>query len=277
MPLQLEHVTFGYTADRPVVEDVSASLTPGRVTAVLGPNAAGKTTLLRLMLGLRAPSRGRITLDGRSVGDLSPRLRARRISYVPQRGAVSFAYTVRRVVAMGRYAHGETAGGGASVEEAIRALDLLPLAERPFVELSGGQQQRVLLARAVAQSAAGGVVMLLDEPAAGLDLRHVHTAMSVVRDLARTRELAVAIVMHDLSLTSRYADDVWLMDRGRLTRSGPCAEVMRPAVLEPVYGVRLRKVAVDAEAKGDGSEGEGSSVFIAEAGGDTLHTFATGS
>lgn len=256
MPMKLDQVTFSYAGDRAVVADVSASLTPGRVTGVLGPNAAGKTTLLRLMLGLRRPNPGRVELDGQSVGDLSPRLRARKISYVPQRGTVSFAYTVRRVVAMGRYAHGETAGGGAAVEESLQALDLMPLAARPFVELSGGQQQRVLLARAVAQSAGGGVVMLLDEPAAGLDLRHVHGALGVVRRLARERQLAVAIVMHDLSLTSRYADDVWLLDGGRLAEAGPCERVMRPEVLEPVYGVRLRKVAA-------GGEDEGA-VFIAE-------------
>lgn len=269
MTLALNHVTFGYAADRAVVEDVSASLTPGRVTAVLGPNAAGKTTLLRLMLGLRSPDRGRIELDGQSVGAMSPRLRARKISYVPQRGAVSFAFTVRRVVAMGRYAHGETSGGGAAVREALRLLDLEPLAERPFVELSGGQQQRALLARAVAQSAAGGAVMLLDEPAAGLDLRHVHAALGLVRRLTRERRLAVAIVMHDLSLTSRYADDVWLLDEGRLSRSGSCERVMQPAVLEPVYGVRLRKVAVDAAERGW--------VFLAEAERDTLPSSSAGS
>ena len=266
MALALDTVTFAYAGDRPVVREVTASLTAGRVTAVLGPNAAGKTTLLRLMLGQLQPGHGVVTLDGESVTAMSARRRARRIGYVPQRGSVGFAFTVRRVVAMGRYAHGEPAEGGAAVEAALASLGLEGLADRSFVELSGGQQQRVLLARAVAQAAGEGRVLLLDEPAAGLDLRHVHEALGLVRRLAGTG-LAVAVVMHDLSLAARYADEAWLIDDGRLVAAGPWAEVLDPSRLEPVYGVSLRRLADEG---GTDERGEARPVFVAGPRGDTL-------
>ena len=267
MPLTLDSVTFGYTPDTPVVRGVSASLHDGRFTAVLGPNAAGKSTLLKLMLGQLRPNAGRLTLAGEAIASIPPRRRARRISYVPQRGSVSFAFTVRRVVAMGRFSHGDPVEGGPAVDAALAALQLDALADRPFHELSGGQQQRVLLARAVAQSREGGRVMLLDEPAAGLDLRHVHEAMRLVRTLA-AGGLAVAVVMHDLSLAARYADDVWLIDRGELTAAGPWDAVMTTDVLEPVYGVPLRRLELGGKSAGEsagGAAGESSRpVFVAE-------------
>jgi len=262
MPLALDSVTFGYTPGRPVVRGVTAALSEGRLTAVLGPNAAGKTTLLRLMLGQLTPEAGSLTLAGEPLGRLDSRRRARLISYVPQRGSVGFAFPVRRVVAMGRFSHGEPAEGGAAVDLALDALSLAGLADRPFHELSGGQQQRVLLARATAQAHGGGRVMLLDEPTAGLDLAHVHGAMRLVRRLARSG-LAVAVVLHDLSLAARYADDVWLLQNGALHADGPWDAIMRPEVLEPVYGVGLRRLSIDpASAR---------PVFVVDPPADTLN------
>ena len=236
----LDGVTCGYAPGRAVLRGVSARLQPCRLTALLGPNASGKSTLLKTVLGQLQPQKGSARVDGRPVGALGAAERARRIAYVPQRGGVGFAYRVRQVVAMGRFAFRDEA----FVDAALNKLDLTDEADRVFAELSGGQQRRVLLARAWAQSrgpegqAPGGGVVLADEPDAGLDLQHAHAAMGVLRELAR-EGVAVLVVLHGLELAEGYADEVWLMDRGRIVARGPRAEVMRPEVLDPVYGVAL--------------------------------------
>lgn len=242
-------VEFGYEPGVPVIRSVSAELQRGRVCALIGPNASGKSTLLKLMLGQLTPRAGDVALVGRPVSAMSHHQRAALMSYVPQKGGVSFAFTVRQVVAMGRYASQERGIRGIrgirgdAVERAMSVCDLAGLGERVFAHLSGGQQQRVLLARAVAQSAGTGAVMLLDEPASGMDLRHVHQTMRLLRRLARGGADAagpgVLVVLHDVNLAARYADDVWLMDDGELVAAGPCHEVMRPELLGPVYGVRF--------------------------------------
>jgi len=243
-PLRVEQLTFGYRPNLPVLEALDAELTPGRLTALIGPNATGKTTLLRLMLGQLVPDRGRVLLHGRDVRDWPHDRRARRIGYVAQRPSVAFGFTVRQVVAMGRHAqrlHGPAAGDEA-VDHALTACDLHDAAARPFNELSGGQQQRVAVARALAQSEIGrpgrGRVLLLDEPCASADPRHAHQLLSLLREAARA-DRAVLVVLHDLNLAARWADDVWLMDRGRLTAAGPWRDVLRPQTLDPVYGMRF--------------------------------------
>lgn len=248
-------VTFGYSDAVPealALSEVSAALKPGRVTAVLGPNASGKSTLLRMMLGQLRPWSGAVEVGGRSVERWRGRALARRVSYVPQRGGTSFAFTVRQTVAMGRFAFGDEK----FVDQAIEKIGLADVADRSFHELSGGQQQRVLIARAWAQSRppASGVsqnndlhsdaacrVLLADEPASGLDLRYAHEAMAVFREMA-DEGMAVLVVLHGLDLATRWADEVWLMDRGRVVAQGPAEDVLLPGVLSPVYGVGLGRL-----------------------------------
>ncbi len=240
--VELDGVWFGYEPGRAVVKGLSARLCAGRVCALIGPNAVGKTTLLRLILGQLLPWSGSLTLAGRPVASWSGRQRAACISYVPQHGRVSFAFTAEQVVAMGRFALPADAG---AIEQAIEACHLRLVRQRVYAQLSAGQQQRVLLARAMAQ--AGGRdpdpgpagVMLLDEPVSSMDLRHLHRTMRLLVQLSRSG-LAVLVVLHDLNLAARYADDVWLMRDGTLAASGPWSQVLRPDLLEPAYGISVR-------------------------------------
>lgn len=238
--MQLHDVSFAYYKGEPVIDGVTADVQPGMVHALIGPNAAGKSTLLRLMLGELVPSAGRVMIGGVSVRRLTPKIRARLISYVPQRASVSFSYSVAEVVRMGRFAVGED---DTAVDAALRACELDDLRHRPFDELSAGQQQRVLLARALAQSSGGGGgrIMLLDEPTSALDLAHIHRTMTHLRRLAAAG-LAVVTVLHDLNLAARYADQIWLLHQGRLAAAGPWHQVLTPQLLEPIYHVKLHPV-----------------------------------
>ncbi|MEZ6192760.1 MAG: ABC transporter ATP-binding protein [Phycisphaerales bacterium] len=239
-------LSFGYLPGVPVIRSVTAELRRGRVCALIGPNASGKSTLLKLLLGQLTPWAGEVELAGRSVLSVPYQQRAALMSYVPQKGGLSFAFTVRQVVAMGRYAASDQGIKGLAVEHAMALCDLDGLGDRVFAHLSGGQQQRVLLARAVAQARGTGAVMLLDEPASGMDLKHVHQTMRLLRQLSRGGQggtgLGVLVVLHDVNLAARYADDVWLMGDGELVAAGPCREVMRPELLGPVYGVRFERM-----------------------------------
>jgi iron complex transport system ATP-binding protein len=239
----LRDLEFGYRRGVPVVRRMSAQLLPGRVCALLGPNAAGKSTLLRLMLGQLEPARGAVMLEGRVVWQMKPGERASRLAYVPQRPAGDVAFTVAEVVALGRFA---LPVDEAAVERALEVCELAGLRDQQFNQLSAGQQQRVAIGRAVAQvwseSSLVGRFMLLDEPVNAMDLRHVHQTMALLAALAG-RGLGVLIVQHDLNLAAGYADDVWLMHSGSLVAAKPWEQVLTPEVLEPVYEVKLRMEA----------------------------------
>ncbi len=247
-PAILDQISFSYHASAkptsdasPIIDNISASLLPGRITALIGPNAAGKSTLLRLLLGDLKPTAGGITLIDRDASHLRAAERAACISYVPQRGQASFAFTVEQVIALGRYAVGPDPQ---AVDRAIDRTELQPLRDRIYQELSVGQQQRVLFARAIAQADPAGQIMLLDEPGSAMDLWHVHHLMRTLRDLANTG-MAILVAVHDLNLAMRYADDVWLIDQGQLVQSGSWQNVMDPAILEPVYRMPMRLIHLE--------------------------------
>lgn len=248
MTLRADALEFGYARERPVLRDVTAAFEPGALTAVVGPNASGKSTLLRLLLGVLRPWSGRAALDGTDVVSLTHRRRARSIAYIAQRAGVAFAFSVRQVVAMGRFAAG--AGPDADARAADAALERVDLADRadePFGVLSAGQQQRAMLARALAQlddpDARAGRVLLADEPVSAMDPRHAIETMALLRDRARAG-IAVAVVLHDLTLAARFADRAVVLGAdGRVAAAGPVAEALDPAVIGPVFAVRFDRLA----------------------------------
>ena len=221
--------------DREVLRGIRVRHSGGALVAVVGPNAAGKTTLLRCLAGLLRPTRGAVYLDDRPVHRLPARIRARRIAYVPQRPGLYAPYTVRETVALGRYAAGPDPS---AVDTALAQTGLLELAGRRWSELSAGQQQRAVIARALAQLGGPGL-LLLDEPTAALDLRHALDTLQVLRARTRSGTLVVATI-HDLNLAAAFAQEIWLLDAGRLVYAGPADEALRPRRLAAVFQVGFR-------------------------------------
>jgi len=244
VPLEASNLSFAYHPGRPVLRGIGLSLEPGTITGLIGPNGAGKSTLLRLLLGLLVPTQGAVTLDGVPVGSMDHRERARRLAYVAQRSSLAFSFSVRRSVALGRFAAGSGSGDAHAVDAALAAVDLADRADEPFGTLSAGQQQRAALARAIAQldlprPPAGTRALVLDEPVSALDPRHALQCMEVLRALAG-RGLAVILAVHDLNLARRVCDRAAVLDaQGSLAASGPVGSALAPAVLEPVFGVRF--------------------------------------
>lgn len=226
-------VTLG---TRTVLADVSASLSPGRVTAVLGANGAGKSTLLRALAALVPVAAGRITLDGRDLTAIPARARAQAIGYLPQEAAVHWNMTARDLVALGRLPHG--GDGAEAIGAALDATDTATLADRPVRTLSGGERARVLLARVLAGEPRW---LLADEPLASLDPLHQLATLDLLRATAR-RGIGVAVVLHDLTLAARVADDVVLLKDGAVLASGPAATVLTAEHLGAAYGVTIARM-----------------------------------
>ncbi|WP_243362013.1 ABC transporter ATP-binding protein [Fundidesulfovibrio terrae] len=225
----------------PVLDGVDLALNPGELLAVVGPNGAGKTTLLRCLAGVLEPSTGEVRLDGRPLAGLSRREVARAVAYSPQQSEERFGFTVRQAVLMGRHpwlsrfgqASGEDEG---AADRAMRALDLSHLAQRSVTSLSGGEKRRAALARTLAQ---GGSVYLLDEPAAGLDIRHALMTMRAFAALARGGA-AVAVVLHDLNLAAMFCPAMLMLGGGRIAAYGPTSRVLTSENVARVFGVRAR-------------------------------------
>lgn len=224
--------------ERKVIDNLSIQIPQGSLHVIVGPNGSGKSTLLDLMAGYRTPDSGAILLDAEPVSHLSPAERAIRLAYMPQNEHAGFAYTVRETVMMGRHPHiprfsPPSSQDRAKVDEALRAVDMTALAERPATDLSGGERQRTALARTLAQDAP---LMLLDEPTASMDPHHALETMHLLRDICRNDGSVIA-VLHDLNLAAAFADGVTVLHRGRVATSGSVEAALVPEIISQVFGV----------------------------------------
>jgi iron complex transport system ATP-binding protein len=240
--LQLENAGIAMDG-RWLVRNVSVTVAPGRVTALVGPNGSGKSTVLRLLAGLWRPTEGRAAFDSEDLAALPRRTLARRVTFVPQDTHIDFAFTVRDIVAMGRHAHlgrfeSPRTEDAAAVETALEQADVADLAERFVNELSGGERQRVLIARSLSTEAE---VILLDEPTSNLDVDHSLETLSLLRQLAAGGK-TVVVALHDLNAVSRWADDAALLSEGSLRAYGAVTEVLREDHVEAVFGVRIERL-----------------------------------
>jgi iron complex transport system ATP-binding protein len=229
-------VTLG---GRTVLHDVDLEANPGEVLALLGPNGAGKSTLLKALAGL-LPYEGRVEIAGVDLASISPRMRAKRVSYVPQRSLLRSALSVEEVVALGRYVHAGSFGGMSNgdreaIDHALETAHATVLRNRIFTQLSVGEQQRVLLARALASDAP---ILLLDEPTAALDVGEGMAVLRLIRTLAE-RKHTLIVVLHDLADARSTTDRALLLKDGRVAEQGDSASVVSADPIRAVYGVRL--------------------------------------
>ncbi|MGH7355403.1 MAG: ABC transporter ATP-binding protein [Candidatus Rokuibacteriota bacterium] len=242
--VEVRDLAFAYGAAslahaRPfALADVSFEVREGEVFGLIGPNSAGKTTLLRLLTRVLEPARGEIRLDGRPLARLSRWELARHVAVVPQEAPRPFPFTVEQLVLMGRYPHApdrffESDADLEAAREAMAATGVLDLARLPLDQLSGGERQRAMLARAVAQRPR---LLVLDEPTSHLDLRYQAETAALLARLNRAEGITVLLVSHDLRFTAELCDRLALLADGRVARAGTPAEVLEPSLLEAVFG-----------------------------------------
>lgn len=209
-------------------------LEEGSVTALLGANGSGKSTVLRLGAGLLVPQQGRVLLRDQPLAAWRESQRARAVAYVPQRPLVGAPFTVRQVVELGRHALSPRPD---QVREALQQVGLLHRAEEPFQRLSVGQQQRVAFARALAQHEPGGII-LLDEVCSAIDLPETSRMVHLIRQLAG-RGATVLLATHDLTLAAAVADRVWYLEQGATTALGGVSQVLEPGGLASLTGLPI--------------------------------------
>jgi iron complex transport system ATP-binding protein len=244
--LSVEQVSYAYSANPSqaplfTLEATSFQARPGEILAILGPNASGKSTLLKLVAGALQPLSGRVLLNGFVTHSLSPKTRAQRIAVVQQESPLLFPSRAWEFVLQGRHPYGrtmrfETEDDVIIARNALAQVGAEHLSDRWMDQISGGEKQRVILARALAQQP---LLLLLDEPTLHLDIGAQVDLLDALRRLAAQNRYTVVVVTHELNLAAEYADQVVLLQRGKSLRIGPPANVYQRELLEQVFQTPL--------------------------------------
>jgi iron complex transport system ATP-binding protein len=217
-----------------VCAGVTAEFSSGELVAIVGPNGAGKSSMVALLAGDLAPTRGTVSMDGVDLSVLDAKELARRRAVMTQANDVTFPFSVRDVVEMGRFPWAEQSDPSRDkemVDVALERVEVSYLADRKITALSGGERARVALARVLAQDTS---VLLLDEPTAALDIRHQELVLALLREKARAGCLVI-VVLHDLVAAAAFADRIVVIADSRIVATGTPTEVLTPELLTRVY------------------------------------------
>ncbi|MEM9131966.1 MAG: ABC transporter ATP-binding protein [Actinomycetota bacterium] len=236
--LHADRVTLGY-GERLVVEELDLEVPPGRITAIVGANACGKSTLLRALSRLLAPQSGKVVLDGEELHRLPSKVVARKLGLLPQSPIAPEGIVVSDLVSRGRHPHQNWMGrwtveDDEAIAEALEMTNTGELANRAVDELSGGQRQRVWIAMSLAQRTD---LLLLDEPTTFLDVSHQIDVLDLLTDLNRQRGTTIVMVLHELNIAARYADFVVAMADGNIHAAGPPNDVVTADLVKSVFGM----------------------------------------
>lgn len=237
--LRADNLTLGYER-KIIARDLSVDIPDGELTVIIGPNACGKSTLLRALSRLMRPDQGRVWLDGKTINSYATKDVARRLGLLPQSSTAPGDISVADLVARGRYPHQKlfsrwSADDQRAVTQAMQDTGVIELADRPVDTLSGGQRQRVWIAMVLAQQTP---LLLLDEPTTWLDIAHQIDLLELLRELNRSSGHTLVVVLHDLNHACRYASHLVAMRDGRIVAQGAPAAIVTAQLVEQVFGLR---------------------------------------
>lgn len=237
--LQGDALTLGY--DKKIVaENLTVAIPDGELTVIIGPNACGKSTLLRTLSRLVSPLKGQVLLDGNAIAHYATKEVARRLGLLPQSSNAPAGISVSELVARGRYPHQSLFGrwrqeDEMAVQQAMQATGVADLAQQQVDTLSGGQRQRVWIAMVLAQQTP---LLLLDEPTTWLDIAHQIELLELMQDLNQQHGRTLVVVLHDLNQACRYASHLIAMRDGKIIAEGKPAAIVTPELIEAIYGLR---------------------------------------
>lgn len=247
--LEASDITFR-VGHKALISDVSLSFAPGRLHLIMGPNGAGKSTLVKVLARLLRPQAGEVRYGGEDVRRASEAALAKCRAVLSQAVEVAFPLAAREVVMMGRHPHFGSRPGPRDeevVDEVMEFFDVTELSDRDYQTLSGGERQRVNFARVLAQLWSAGPAcrfLFLDEPLTFLDIRHQLDFMKKVRAFADAPDVVTVGVVHDLNLAARFADQIVLLDHGRVVAAGAPADVLTSDLIRDVFGLEPTFVPV---------------------------------
>ena len=239
--LRADHLSIGYD-DTPIIANLTVDVLDGRITAIVGPNACGKSTLLRGLARLLKPTAGQVILDGHDIIAMHTKEVARKLGLLPQTSIAPEGITVADLVSRGRFPHQKvlrqwSRDDEAAVADAMQATGVTELGGRLVDELSGGQRQRVWVAMVLAQQTP---LVLLDEPTTYLDIAHQIELLDLFTSLNRDQNRTIVAVLHDLNHACRFADQIIAMKSGAVVRQGPPREVITAELVQQVYGLECQ-------------------------------------
>lgn len=237
MSIAAENITWS-VGKKTIVNNISLSVSSGETVGLLGPNGCGKSSLLRILAGLRRPHSGTVTLDGQNIAQITKKQLARRVAFVEQHGMTEANMRVVDVVKLGRIPHHSPFSNWSTQDDdtvaaALQRVDMLSKSEQGWQSLSGGERQRVHIARALAQSP---TEILLDEPTNHLDIRHQIQLMKLVSELPVTSIVAI----HDLNHASMFCDSLIVMQQGQIVAAGSPQEILTESLLWDVFKVETK-------------------------------------
>lgn len=237
--IQTEALTIGYE-ERIIVEELQLHIPEKKITALVGANGSGKSTILKTMARLHKPKKGAVYLDGKSIHGQKTKDVAKQLAVLPQNPTAPDGLTVTELVSYGRFPH-QSGFGSLTAEDkekitwAIEITNMMEFANRPVDMLSGGQRQRAWIAMALAQQTP---VLFLDEPTTFLDMAHQIEVLHLLQKLNEEEQRTIVMVVHDLNHASRFAHHIVAIKDGSVINSGSPAEVMTPEVLQSVFGIK---------------------------------------
>ena len=237
-PLEALGLSTGH-GGKAIISDLNLALQPGQVTAIVGPNGCGKSTLINTLARVITPLQGKVLLNQKNIHDLAGKAVAQQLALLPQETSAPEGMTIYDLVRFGRQPHQTWLAQWSHedesiVHQAIKAAQLDGLEQRLLEELSGGQRQRAWIAMAVAQQTD---ILLLDEPTSALDLGHQLEVFELIRSLSHEQQKTVVMVVHDLLSACRYADNLVAMRDGKILAQGAPSDILTPALIDDLYGI----------------------------------------
>ncbi len=247
--IKVEALSFGYT-EKTVLEDINLAIREGEIVTLLGPNGCGKSTLIKIMLGLLCPAKGRISFNGKDIRHVPPKLLAKEIAYVPQTHKSSFPYKVMDIVLMGRIPHKTfffkySKSDMRTAEDALERLSISQLANRAYTEISGGERQLTLIARALAQ---GAKTFIMDEPASGLDYGNQLRLLDQIVKLSRAGYTFIAST-HSPEHALWVADRAIMIKNGVVVADGDCDDVISSVNLFRLYNAKVNVLRLNGSLR----------------------------
>ncbi|MGC8585250.1 MAG: ABC transporter ATP-binding protein [Thermoplasmata archaeon] len=239
--ISLKNVDFSYGGEFSL-KNINMEINDGKIISVLGPNGSGKTTLLKIISGIINDYSGDVFVDNYNIKNIHRKILSRIISYVPQDLTLGFDFSVKEIVMMGRYPHIPLLSDLNKhdldiVKNAMEITGIKNLENRSIREISGGEKQRVLIARAIAQESR---VIVLDEPTSNLDIKYQLEIMKLLNKMVKNGDKTVIMSMHDINLSIRFCDEIFLMNEGKMVSSGKPDEVINDKILSSVYGINAK-------------------------------------
>ncbi|MFD1448779.1 ABC transporter ATP-binding protein [Oceanobacillus profundus] len=235
---EAEQLVAGYD-NKTVIQEVSLTIPSNKISVIIGANASGKSTLLKTLARLIKPISGKINLDGKSITKIPSKQLARVLGLLPQSPIVPEGISVADLVGRGRFPHQSMLSGWTkkdyeAVAEAMGIMDITKLANHNIDELSGGQRQRVWIAMALAQQTD---ILFLDEPTTFLDITYQVEILDMLTDLNQKMGTTIVMVLHDINLSARYADNIFAIHNGKLVAEGEPSNVITSSLVKDVFGL----------------------------------------